>query len=494
MKKTKILVLSAVLFVAAFAITAIVHFSNVAKAAPEPVLVSGCNITRQVENTPQTNNWVLYNRVGTVSETSGFFETGPGTPPIDGGSFYTNTTDGNKKIFLFNYDHLNKPLASIDDISYSTYRSAGTGSQLPALNLQVDFNGAAPGGFTTLVFEPVYNLTQQAVQNNTWQTWVADGSGRWWSTSAIGGQCAGATTACFRTWDQIVANNPDAVITGGVGINQGSGNGGLVAATDAFTFDETTYNFDKNSDCDSKADSADNCPLVSNSDQADFDGDGQGDACDTDDDNDGVLDDTDQCPNTPAGTQVNAAGCTDTDGDSVADSNDNCPTTPNSNQTNTDGDAFGDVCDADDDNDGVLDANDAFPLDPNESVDTDGDGTGNNADTDDDNDGQTDAHETACGSNPLSAASKSTDTDNDNVPNCVDTDDDNDGDLDGADNCPVTFNPNQADFDGDGIGDACDTPGTPPTNKDQCRDDGWMNWTPRFKNQGDCIQFVNTGK
>jgi len=36
----------------------------------------------------------------------------------------------------------------------------------------------------------------------------------------------------------------------------------------------------------------------------------------------------------------------------------------------------------------------------------------------------------------------------------------------------------------------------PPTNKDQCKKDGWMNFNiPRkFKNQGDCIQFVNTGK
>ena len=36
----------------------------------------------------------------------------------------------------------------------------------------------------------------------------------------------------------------------------------------------------------------------------------------------------------------------------------------------------------------------------------------------------------------------------------------------------------------------------PPTNKDQCKQDGWMNFNvPRkFKNQGDCIQFVNTGK
>ena len=35
-----------------------------------------------------------------------------------------------------------------------------------------------------------------------------------------------------------------------------------------------------------------------------------------------------------------------------------------------------------------------------------------------------------------------------------------------------------------------------PTNKDQCKKGGWAKFTPprTFKNQGDCIQFVNTGK
>jgi len=34
-----------------------------------------------------------------------------------------------------------------------------------------------------------------------------------------------------------------------------------------------------------------------------------------------------------------------------------------------------------------------------------------------------------------------------------------------------------------------------PSNKDQCKTGGWQQFnSPTFKNQGDCIQFVNTGK
>ena len=119
---------------------------------------------------------------------------------------------------------------------------------------------------------------------------------------------------------------------------------------------------------------------------------------------------------------------------------------------------------ADSDGDGVPDIDDAFPNDPNESVDTDGDGIGNNADTDDDNDGMPDTFENLNGLNPL-VDDADQDPDSDTVTNLNEflqgtnpqvADTDNDGADDSADNCPVDSNPSQVDSDNDGSGDACD--------------------------------------
>ena len=75
------------------------------------------------------------------------------------------------------------------------------------------------------------------------------------------------------------------------------------------------------------------------------------------------------------------------------------------------------------------------------------------------------------------------------------SDADGDGITDAADNCPLSFNPDQADFDLDGIGDVCDDSTGPPVDKHQCKNGGWSLFdSPRwFRNQGDCIQFVLTG-
>jgi len=74
------------------------------------------------------------------------------------------------------------------------------------------------------------------------------------------------------------------------------------------------------SDGDGVEDDEDNCPDVSNADQADADGDGIGDACDDD---------------------------SDSDGDGVDDAVDNCPDVSNADQADADGDGTGDACDSD---------------------------------------------------------------------------------------------------------------------------------------------------
>ncbi len=140
----------------------------------------------------------------------------------------------------------------------------------------------------------------------------------------------------------------------------------------------------------------------------------------------------------------------DSDGDGVLDADDAFPLDPNET-VDTDGDGIGNNADTDDDNDGVLDTADAFPLDATESVDTDTDGVGNNADTDDDNDGVLDTADAF----PLDAT-ESVDTDTDGIGNNADTDDDNDGVLDTADAFPLDAT-ESVDTDTDGIGNNADT-------------------------------------
>lgn len=223
--------------------------SNARAGAPTPggsgstVVVSESDISRQPEDTPPLRNWVLYSRLAGT----GAFVTGPGSPPLGVGSITFDTPTSADKVQLFNYDQVGTPLADVRSMSYATYRTAGLNQQVTAINIQVDANGAAPGGFTTLVFEPVYNASQGAVVNGVWQAWDAYSGGNaiWWSTRPINGVCA---FTCYVTWNQIVAANPDAVIVGGYGLNQGSGNPGLVSSVDALHFDtpgrSVTYDFE----------------------------------------------------------------------------------------------------------------------------------------------------------------------------------------------------------------------------------------------------------
>jgi hypothetical protein len=249
---------------------------------------------------------------------------------------------------------------------------------------------------------------------------------------------------------------------------------------------------------------ADNCPDAENPDQADLDGDGRGDACDTcqDPDGDGAgLDNPlrtcprDLCPDLPEAIQSDADAdglgdgcdpCTDRDGDGRGDPGfvrntcaaDTCPLV-HDDGADADQDGLGDACDpcTDRDSDGLGDpgfpantcARDLCPTAPGgQNIDSDGDGLGDRCDpcTDVDGDGLGDpGFANVCGADlcPLiadSGADGDLDGQGDACDPCTDGDGDGLGDPGFRNSCPTDLCPEvagpNADADADGQGDACD--------------------------------------
>ena len=223
----------------------------------------------------------------------------------------------------------------------------------------------------------------------------------------------------------------------------------------------------KDTDGDGVLDSApDNCPTVPNSNQANTDGDSEGDACDSDDDNDGL---TDNFPdNCPRGGEFNWT--------SSRDFNDPASSTDWDN----DGCKDDSTEDTDDDNDGVADGVDTCPRTSyspprpswvsDSATDIDGDGCrDSDEDTDDDGDGFEDAADDC----PTVIGTSTMGTDG-----CLDSD----GDMwsDTTDDCPNEAGNSTAgglnacpDADGDGWADSIDDMPNDPTVWSDSDDDGY---------------------
>jgi hypothetical protein len=207
-------------------------------------------------------------------------------------------------------------------------------------------------------------------------------------------------------------------------------------------------------------------------------------------DGDGVINQDDKCPLTPAGESVDADGCHDSDGDGVSDLNDICPSTPVSEFTSVDVSGCSDS-QRDTDKDGVTDNTDTCPNTiPGWEVDATGCA---DYQRDTDNDGVNDNND-VCPATPENESADSEgcsesqrDTDNDSVFDHIDQcpgtsagsavdangcaldqrDTDQDGVNDGIDECPTTpagesvdavgCGAGERDTDNDGILDSIDT-------------------------------------
>lgn len=271
------------------------------------------------------------------------------------------------------------------------------------------------------------------------------------------------------------------------------------------------------SDGDDVGNVCDNCPDDANAAQLNTDGDEFGNACDeypddpynqegeclpeNDSDGDGLCDENDDLPNDPSEQY-------DSDGDGIGDNTDNCVSVSNASQLDTDGDGQGDACDSNDDNDDLDDWEDNCPTventecssnfarimpagyqlpvktkisaiqnlplkkagsypgnifthpfinsffgDSEDCWNTDIEDPSYSGDPNADDDG--DGVINYCDYCPDDSSHYTEDAVCTEIPDTSD-DADLDGVIDTGDNCNGVFNPDQADADSDGLGDACD--------------------------------------
>ena len=177
----------------------------------------------------------------------------PGAGDVGGpGALQLSTPTSSDKAAVRDYSYANAPLSGINTLSYlSTVLDAQSSNSdgAPALNIEVDTNGAAAGGYATLVWEPIY--TGSKVTPNVQQTYnpsaTPSGSGGWWASNSVtptGTPNKYGFNTYTASFADVKAALPDATIYS-IGINQGSGSPALRSAVDLLTANSKVLNFEQ---------------------------------------------------------------------------------------------------------------------------------------------------------------------------------------------------------------------------------------------------------
>ena len=338
-------------------------------------------------------------------------------------------------------------------------------------NCAFESNSALRGGGLHLTGNSQPNVRNTSFKSNT-------------ASSAGGGAYCNGSPAFFFTCDfrQNSAPSGSALATEGTSVpnvygTTFCGNPGTDVAGNWFN-DQNTIS-DLCNDC--NGNQVDDAQDIAKGTSADCNLNEVPDECDLDSDQDGTINACDGCPNDPAKTAPGACGCgqpeTDSDSDGTPDCVDGCPNDP---LKSTPGSCGCGQPDSDSDGDGVADCSDGCPSDPGKTTpgacgcgqpdaDSDGDGTADCIDGCPNDSAKTTPGQCGCGQAEL-------DADQDGTPDCIDgcpndplksapgacgcgqpdTDSDGDSVPDCTDNCDSAANADQADCNGDGVGDACE--------------------------------------
>jgi len=236
---------------------------------------------------------------------------------VDDSFGYSVSIDGNTAVISAPYDDDNGSnsgsayVFSLDTaaavISGNTSATINQGGSTVGTLIATDVDGLTDGSYFTISIPPVHG---QAIINSTSGSWVYLGNPTY---AGLDPFTVTVTDDLSGTTEQIIS----------------------ITVTGTDTDSDTIY------------DPSDNCPSVSNADQANLDNDAFGDACDSDIDGDGVDNTLDAFPN-------DSTESSDSDSDNVGDNADNCINKANFDQSDIDGDTQGDVCDSDMDGDGYA--------------------------------------------------------------------------------------------------------------------------------------------